>query len=84
MLARLIRERFKLFGKIRVLAAEGKLSAYILTLLPFFVAGLLQLVNPGYMQILFTDPTGIRVVTGALVMMGVGVLLLWRITKIRV
>lgn len=84
MLAALIRERFKLFGKIRVLAAEGKLSAYIMTALPFFVAGVLQIVNPKYMRVLYTDPTGIQVVIGALVMMAVGVLWLWRITKIRV
>lgn len=84
MLSTLIRERFKLFGKIKVLAAEGKLSAYIMTALPFFVAGALQLMNPGYMTILYTDPDGIRLVTGALVMMAVGVLWLWRITKIRV
>lgn len=84
MLSRLIRERFKLFGKIRVLAAEGKLSAYIITLLPFFVASVLQVINPGYLRVLFTDPTGIRLVTGALVMMVIGIFLLWRITKIRV
>lgn len=84
MLAHMIRERFKLFGRIRVLAAEGKLSAYILTALPFFVTGVLQMVNPGYVRVLFTDPSGVRLVTVALVMMGLGIVLLWRITKIRV
>lgn len=84
ILATLIRERFKLFGKIKVLAAEGKMSAYILTALPFLVAGMLQIVNPGYMHVLFTDPTGIKVLKGALVMMLIGVFLLWRITKIRI
>ena len=36
-IARLIRERFKLQGKIKTLSAEGKLSAIILVGLPFFV-----------------------------------------------
>jgi tight adherence protein B len=84
MLANLIRERFKLFGKIRVLAAEGKLSAYILVALPFFMAGALQIVNPGYMDILFTDPVGIRLVMAALGMMVVGAVVMWRIIDIRV
>ena len=84
MLADLIRERFKLFGRIRVLAAEGKLSAYILTALPFGVAGMIQIVNPGYLIIMFTDPVGIRLVITAVIMMLLGCLALWRIIDIRV
>lgn len=84
MLASLIRERFKLFGKIRVLAAEGKLSAYVLVALPFFMAAALQAVNPGHMDILFTDPIGIRMVITALCMMVVGSILMWRIIDIHV
>lgn len=84
MLAGMIRERFKLKGKVSVLAAEGRLSAYILTALPFFVAGLIQIVNPGYLAVLFSDPTGQNMVIGALVMMALGIFALWRITDIRV
>lgn len=83
-LANLIRERFKLFGKIRVLAAEGKLSAYILIALPFCVAGVVKIVNPDYLNILFTDPAGIKLVITALIMMIVGSFVMWRIIKIRV
>lgn len=84
MLANLIRDRFKLFGKIRVLAAEGKLSAYILVALPFCVAGAIQILNPEYMNILLTDPMGIKLIIGALVMMVLGVFVMWRITNIRI
>ncbi len=84
MLAELIRERFKLQGRIRVLAAEGKLSAYILMALPFCVAGMLQIVNPDYLRVLFVDPTGIRMVTTALVMMVLGGLVMWRIVDFKV
>lgn len=84
MLSYLIRERFKLFGKIRVLAAEGKMSAYILTALPFFVAGATELLNPKYLNVLFTDPLGIRMVMGALGLMLFGVFVMWRIINIRV
>jgi tight adherence protein B len=84
MLGNLIRERFKLLGKVRVLAAEGKLSAYILIGLPFFVAGALQIVNPGYLNIMLTDSTGIKLVMAALVGMALGALATWRIVKIRI
>lgn len=84
MLAQLIRERFKLFGRIRVLAAEGKLSAYILTALPFCVAGMIQVVNPGYLNLLFTDPACIRMVIIATLMMLAGCIVMWRIIDIRV
>lgn len=84
VLATMIRERFKLLNKIRVLAAEGQLSAYILVALPFVVAGAIQVLNPKYMGLLFSDPAGVNIVVTALVMMALGVLLLWRLTKIRV
>lgn len=83
-LARLIRERFKLLAKVRVLAAEGKLSAWILTALPFFVAGAVQIMNPQYLSTLYTDPMGIRMVFVALAMIVVGIFAMWRIIEIRV
>lgn len=83
ILATLIRERFKFFGKVQVLAAEGKLSAYILTGLPLALGGMIQLANPSYMEILFSDPIGIVVVQVALAMMVIGVFLLWRINNVR-
>lgn len=84
MLAELIRQRFKLQGRIRVLAAEGKLSAYILTGLPFFVAAMIQLVNPGYLSVLFVDPVGVRLVSTAIIMMILGCVVMWRIIDFRI
>lgn len=84
MLAGLTRARYKLFGNIQTLAAEGKFSAYILVGLPFFLAFTLQVINPGYMDVLYTDPLGLKLVMAALVMMVFGVLLMWRLIKIHV
>lgn len=83
-LAELVRERFKLFAKVKVLAAEGKLSAWILGGLPFFVAGAVQLLNPKYLSVLFTDAMGTKLVIGALVMMVIGIFAMWRIINIRI
>jgi tight adherence protein B len=83
-LAELVRDRFKLFAKVRVLAAEGKLSAWILTGLPFCVAAAVQFLNPKYLEVLFTDVVGIKLVMGALVLMVIGIFAMWRIIDIRV
>jgi tight adherence protein B len=83
-LSRLIRERLKLYGKIRVLSAEGKLSAWILTLLPFVVTGLVLLINPEFMSILWTDAIGPKLIAANTSMMLIGIFWMWRIVKIRV
>lgn len=83
ILGTLIRARFKFLGRVRVLAAEGKLSAYILAALPFFLAGVIQLANPSYIEVLFADPTGITVVEVAMASMLIGIFLLWRINNVR-
>lgn len=83
-LSNLIRERFKLLGKIRVLSAEGKLSAYILIGLPFVTAAMIFLVNPQFMSVLWTDPAGLSMVFAAVIMMILGAFWMWRIVKIRV
>jgi tight adherence protein B len=83
-LSRLIRERLKLRSKIRVLSSEGRLSAWILGLMPFFIAGVMNIMNPDFMSPLWTDPIGISIVKYMLIMMAVGVLILVKIVKIRV
>jgi len=82
--ATLIRNRHKLLGSVRVLATEGKLSAWILVLLPFVLAALMQMINPEFMKTLWTDPAGIKVTVSALMAMVIGVFWMWRIVKIRV
>ncbi|MGT2427772.1 type II secretion system F family protein [Cupriavidus basilensis] len=80
----LVRERLKLFDKIRVLSAEGRLSAWILGLLPFGTAGLILVVNPGFMEVLWTDPIGLKMIGTALFSMVLGVIWMRKIIRIRV
>lgn len=83
-IAYLIRERFKLFGKIRILAAEGKISGIVLVALPFFIAFVLYLMNPGYIGTLLTDPFGHVLIGIALVMMAIGIFVMRKMIKINV
>ena len=83
-IAFLIRERFKLFDKVRVLAAEGKMSAWVLGLLPFITAGAMFVINPGFLRVLWTDPAGIKVIGVMLSLMVCGIYSMRRIIRIRV
>ena len=80
----LIRARLRLMGTIRVLSAEGRLSAWILGLLPFLVAILLNIINPKFMSILWTDPTGLKLVWIMAVLMVVGIFWMRKVIRIHV
>ena len=83
-IARIIRERFKLHGRIRILATEGKFSAIILASLPFFVALVLSLVNPRYIGVLLKDPLGRMLAGFGLFLMIVGILSMRKLVAIKV
>lgn len=80
----LIRARLKLLGTVRVLSAEGRLSAWILGLLPFVIAFYINIVNPRLMSMLWTDPVGLKMVWVVLVMMLIGAYWMRRIIRIHV
>ena len=80
----IVRARIKLMGEIRTLSAEGKLSAWVLGLLPFATALFINIVNPKFMDVLWTDPVGLKMVYTALAMMVFGVFWMRKIIKIRV
>lgn len=83
-LSRLIRQRLKLFWHVRVLSAEGRMSAWLLSLLPFAIGGLMSVFNPEFMAPMWTDPLGHAIVRGMLVSMFFGILLLRKIIRIRI
>lgn len=80
----IVRGRLTLMGEIRTLSAEGRLSAWVLGLLPFGVGLVIQASNPTFLAVLWKDPAGLRMVYGALLLMIFGVLWMRRIIRIRV
>ena len=80
----IIRARMKLLGTIRVLSAEGRMSAWVLGVLPFATAFVLNLVNPGFMSLLWTDPAGNKMLYAVAGLMFFGVLWMCKIIRIRV
>jgi tight adherence protein B len=83
-IAQLVRARMRLLGKVRVLAAEGKFSAWILALMPLVVGMLLAAINPVFMATLWRDPIGVKLIQVCLVLYAVGVLWITRLVRLRV
>jgi tight adherence protein B len=65
------------------MSAEGRMSAWILCLLPLGTLLLMMVTNPVYVRVLWTDPIGIRLMY-ALGMAAVGVLWMRKLIRIRV
>ena len=80
----IMRDRVKLFAQVRVLSAEGKMSAWILSLLPFGAALMIQFTNPKFLSVLFTDPAGRVLLLGAMCLMAIGIFAMRRIIDIKV
>jgi tight adherence protein B len=67
-----IRERQRIHGEIRVQTAQGRLTGWILTALPVIMLILINLVDPGYSKILFTDPDGRKMIYAGCVCIALG------------
>jgi tight adherence protein B len=80
----IIRDRLKLKGKVQGLTAEGRFSAVILSLLPFITFLALFFLNRKYVMTLFTDPMGPNFIIGALISIGIGIMVMKRMVVIKV
>jgi tight adherence protein B len=83
-LARVVRDRFRIYRDVRVRTAQGRLTAGILIALPVFMMCVLSVMNPAYMRVLFNDPWGPMVLVTAAVFQIVGSAILWKIIHIEV
>jgi tight adherence protein B len=70
--------------QIKVLTAEGRLSAWVLSLLPFAIALYMYAVNPSYIGVLFDSVYGIIMIVVALVLLALGILWMRKIVNIDV
>jgi tight adherence protein B len=83
-LAYVIRERFKLRGRIRAVSAHGRMTGTALTLIPAMVAGMMYFTNREYLFFFFTDPTGRTMAYAALGLQALGYAVIQKIVSIEV
>jgi tight adherence protein B len=84
IVAKTVRERAYLRRQVNVLSAEGKFSVVILSALPFLILLYLSIVNPGYIEPLFTTTVGLILLAAGGTLMGLGIWVMTRIVKIDV
>ena len=83
-IGRLIRQRFELFGHVKALTAEGRLSGIVLLAMPPALLAFLGTVNYSYVSVLFTNPMGVKLLTITAVLQVVGAWAIKQIVAIKV
>ncbi|MGA2595564.1 MAG: type II secretion system F family protein [Bryobacteraceae bacterium] len=83
-LAYVIRERFKLRGRIRAVSAHGRMTGLALTCIPIGVAVIMFYVNPDYMHFFLYDDVGRIMLGSAVLLQVIGYMVIKQIVKIEV
>lgn len=79
-----LRDRIRLQGEIRIYTAQGRLTGWILCLLPIFLFFALSAINPDYTAPLLKEPLGRRLLVMGAVFMFFGILVIRKIIQIKV
>lgn len=79
-----MRESVALKGEVRALAAHGRMTGIVLSLLPLFIAGMMMVVSPGYLVILVTAPQGKYLIAAATVCLILAHFIIQRLVDIRI
>jgi len=83
-LSYVIRERFKILRQVRVHTAQGRLTMVLLMALPPTIVVIMQVLNPGFIRPLFTDPIGHAFIVGGITLQTIGYFVIRRIVRIQV
>jgi tight adherence protein B len=83
MVADTVRQRQQFIRKVKGLTAMGRAGAYVLVALPFFIAAIITIINPTYMEPLYHTQTGHMLIYTGLGMMAFGSLILKKIVSFK-
>ena len=79
-----VRGRFKLQRKVKTLSAEGRLSAWILALVPLVLFGVIWLTTPDYLPLLLEDEAGKKMIIYGAVSAIIGIYWVRNVIRIEV
>jgi len=80
----IVRGRFRFQRKVRTLSAEGRMSAWVLVLIPFVLFVGIMVTTPSYLTQMINEPAGIKMIGIAFIMIVIGIFWLKRIIRIDV
>lgn len=81
-LASVIRDRFKVKRQIRVISAHGRLTGFVLFMVPPSLAAVLFTLNPDHIRVLINDPLGVRLILLAVFLQATGGLIIRKLIRI--
>lgn len=84
IIVKTIRDRNKIHRQVQTLTSQGKLSGKVIGSLPVALGGMIYLINPGYINPLFTNTIGIIVISAGVISGMIGFVLIHKLTKIEV
>lgn len=79
-----IRDRFRILGQVKVYTAQGRLTGWIIGLLPLVMALVMHIVNPEYLKVLGAHPWGQMLLVVGLLLEVIGFLVIRRIMSISI
>jgi len=79
-----IRQRVKMKGEIRALTAQGRLSGYIIAGLPLLLGGMMAVISPDQIKLLFSEPLGWVMIGAAIVSETIGIIVVGKIVNVEV
>jgi tight adherence protein B len=82
--AAVARERSRLRGQLRIYTAQGRVTGWVLCMMPFIMFGLLSAINWEFEKLLFTEHMGRVMVYFGLTLMLFGVLVIRKIIDVKV
>jgi tight adherence protein B len=83
-LSYVIRERFKILRQVRVHTAQGRLTMVLLMALPPVIVTIMQIMNPGFIRPLFTEPLGHAFIVAGISLQTIGYFFIRKIIRIQV
>lgn len=82
--AAVVRGRFRFARKVKTLSAEGRMSAWVLTCVPFVLAGVISIIEPTYLPNMITEPFGRKLILVGFGAMIIGMFWMKKIIRIEV
>lgn len=77
----IIRERLRIQGDIRVHTAQGRMTGWILSALPVVLLFIINMIDPGYSRVLFSQPAGRKMIYIGCGLITLGSAIIWRIVN---
>jgi tight adherence protein B len=83
-MSNLVRQRFRFQRSVKTLTAEGKMTAWVVSLMPFGLGGMMYILDPTWIKTLTETDEGQRMIIVAFIVMVVGILWIRKLVRIDV